>query len=48
MSSESDSSRMAEFLKEHPRLMGALFTVVLLATQAGTAMAGDGEAIIGP
>lgn len=48
MTAENERSQMAEFLKEHPRLLGALFTIVLLATQAGTVLAGDGEAIAGP
>lgn len=37
-----DHSRMAEFLKEHPRAMGILFTVLLIATQTQPVLAGDG------
>lgn len=35
----SDST-MATYLKDHPRLMGVLFTLTLLLTQAGTVAAG--------
>ena len=38
MSDRSDST-MASFLKNHPRLMGALFTLVVLLTQAAPALA---------
>jgi hypothetical protein len=31
---------MAAYLKQNPRLMGILFTLTLLLTQAGTAAAG--------
>jgi hypothetical protein len=45
--SEDDTSGLASYLKEHPRLMGALFTMVLLLSQAGSAAAGGG-ATAGP
>lgn len=32
-------SELKSFLAENPRMMGALFTLVLLLTQAGNAMA---------
>jgi hypothetical protein len=35
----SDST-MATYLKENPRLMGVLFTMLLLLSQAGTVAAG--------
>lgn len=35
----------AEFLREHPRMMGALFMTILLLTQAGTVAAGNGSTI---
>ncbi|WP_422111216.1 DUF7503 family protein [Haloarcula limicola] len=38
---------MTEFLSEHPRMAGALFTILLLLTQAGNAAA-RGAAISGP
>ena len=31
---------LASYLAEHPRLIGALFTMVLLLSQAGSAAAG--------
>jgi hypothetical protein len=40
----SDTS-VAEFLREHPRMMGALFTMAVLLTQAGTVAAGNGTSI---
>ena len=41
-------SKMASYLAEHPRLMGVLFTLLLLLTQAGTVAAGNGITISGP
>lgn len=38
---------MAAFLKEHPRMMGALFTLLVLLSQAGTVVA-DSSAYGGP
>lgn len=35
-------TKLAAYLKENPRLMGVLFTTVLLLSQAGTAAAGAG------
>lgn len=43
MSEESDS-RMATFLNDHPRMMGALFTLLLLLSQVGMAAADGGAA----
>jgi hypothetical protein len=37
----SENSEMADFLKRHPRFSGILFTVLLLLTQAGSAVAGN-------
>lgn len=45
--SEAANSRMATFLKDHPRLIGALFTLAMLLTQAGTVVA-DGGGYRGP
>jgi len=40
---------MASFLREHPRMIGALFTLLLLVTQAQTALAdGADSTIAGP
>lgn len=40
-------SKMAEFLAEHPKLMGVLFATFVLLTQAGSAVAGN-SAVAGP
>jgi len=37
--SESDAT-MSHWLADHPRMMGALFTLVLLLSSAGSAVAG--------
>ena len=37
--SEDNASGLASHLKEHPRAMGALFTMLLLLSQAGNAAA---------
>lgn len=42
--SEDNASGLASHLKKHPRLMGALFTMVLLLSQAGSAAAVGGTA----
>ena len=40
MSAKTDSLGTESFLKSHPRLVGALFMVLLLLGQAGNAAAG--------
>ena len=35
-------SSLEEFLADHPRMTGALFTLLLVASQAGTVAAGGG------
>ncbi|WP_449271935.1 DUF7503 family protein [Halovenus carboxidivorans] len=42
----SDSTA-AEFLKEHPRLLAALFGMTMLMAQVGPAVAGNGKSISG-
>lgn len=42
------TQQMSEFLREHPRFMGALFTMILLLSQAGAAAANNSQAIAGP
>jgi hypothetical protein len=37
----SENANMADFLKNHPRFSGVLFTLFLLLTQAGSAVAGN-------
>jgi len=45
----SDSTtRMADYLAEHPKMAGALFTMLLLLSQAGSVMAGSGQTTVGP
>ncbi|WP_248896523.1 DUF7503 family protein [Haloplanus halobius] len=46
--SESDSGTVATYLKNNPRMMGVLFTMLLLLSQAGTVAAGNSGAISGP
>lgn len=46
--SEETTSDVASYLKEHPRMMGALFTMLLLLSQAGTVAAGNAGAVSGP
>jgi len=36
---------LAAFLREHPRMMGVLFTMMVLLTQVGTVAAGNGGSI---
>ncbi|WP_281362291.1 DUF7503 family protein [Halorarum salinum] len=43
----SEANRMSEFLAEHPKMVGALFTMTLLLSQAGAVMAGS-SATAGP
>jgi hypothetical protein len=38
-------TEIAEYLREHPRLMGVLFTLTLLLTQMGSAAASMGHTI---
>ncbi len=38
-------SDIAAFVREHPRMMGVLFTLTLLLSQAGTVAAGNGSSI---
>lgn len=43
-----NSNELTEYLKNHPRMMGALFTLLLLLSQAGSAVAGNAHTISGP
>lgn len=38
----------ATYLSEHPKLMGVLFTTLLLVSQSGTALAGSVRVVNGP
>lgn len=42
------SQKMADYLKQHPRMAGVLFTILLLLSQAGTALANNAGSINGP
>lgn len=46
--SDWTESKMAEFLKDHPRLMGALFTLVVLISQAAPVIADNTTGTGGP
>ena len=46
--SDNDTHAVAEYLSNHPRAMGVLFTALLLLSQAGTVVAGNNTAISGP
>jgi len=39
---------MADYLAEHPRMVGVLFTITLLLMQAGNAAANNSASISGP
>ena len=41
-------TNVAEFLREHPRLFGVLFSATVLLTQVGAAAAGHGSTVSGP
>lgn len=41
-------STVADYLAEHPKMTGVLFTVLLLLTQSGTAAAGAARVYAGP
>ena len=44
-----DNHEIKSFLAEHPRMMGVLFTLMLLLTQVGMVAAGQaGGTTIGP
>ena len=44
----SDESSMKAYLAENPRMVGVLFTMTLLLSQAAPVLAGDGAACKGP
>jgi len=46
--SDNDTNAVAEYLAEHPRAMGVLFTALLLLSQAGSVAAGNNVGISGP
>ncbi|SDQ48637.1 DUF7503 family protein [Halopelagius longus] len=48
MSPDDDNSAVAQFLSEHPRMMGVLFSALVLLSQAGAVVAGNNSVIYGP
>ncbi|SFR43420.1 DUF7503 family protein [Halogeometricum limi] len=46
--SETDTNAVAQYLADHPRMMGVLFTALLLLSQAGSVAAGNNTGIYGP
>ncbi|MFW5896018.1 MAG: DUF7503 family protein [archaeon] len=45
---ESDNSSMAAYLAEHPKMIGVLFTTMVLLSQAGSVVAGGQGTTVGP
>jgi hypothetical protein len=45
--SDHDSA-LVSYLTDNPRMMGVLFTIVLLLSQAGSALAGNASTTVGP
>jgi hypothetical protein len=45
---DSDANSLASYLKNNPRMMGVLFTLFVLLSQAGTAAAGNAVTVSGP
>ena len=41
-------TKVGAFLREHPKLLGALFGATVLLSQAGSALAGGSTVISGP
>jgi hypothetical protein len=48
MSEEDNTNAVAQYLADHPRMMGVLFTALLLLSQAGAVAAGNNVGINGP
>lgn len=46
--SEKSTNAVAAYLKDHPRMMGVLFTMMLLLSQAGTVAATNASVTSGP
>jgi hypothetical protein len=44
----SDNKAVAEYLAEHPKMTGVLFTMMLLLSQAGSALGASGAGVAGP
>lgn len=48
MEGTESENAVAEYLADHPRMLGGLFTVLLLLTQVGNVAAGTSVTISGP
>lgn len=46
--SDDDDNAVAQYLSEHPRMMGVLFSALVFLSQAGAAAAGNNTGIYGP
>jgi hypothetical protein len=46
--SEEPNGSVATYLKNHPRMMGVLFTALLLLSQAGNVAAANNGLVSGP
>ncbi len=46
--SEYSDSKVASYLVENPRMIGVLFTILLLLSQVGNVSAGSSATIAGP
>ena len=44
----SDSSSMAAYLAEHPKMVGVLFTMMVLLSQGAAPVAAGGGSTVGP
>lgn len=44
----SSTNSLKAYLADHPRMIGALFTILMLLSQAGTVAAGGVQAQPGP
>lgn len=42
------ADNLSDYLANHPKMIGVLFTLALLLAQAGTVAAGAGGAVAGP
>lgn len=45
---ETTDGKLASYLADHPRMMGALFTLMVLLTKAGSVAADHGGTVDGP
>ncbi|MEF8915243.1 DUF7503 family protein [Natronomonas sp.] len=43
-----DNNAVTNWLAEHPKMTGVLFTMMLLLTQAGSVAATNGSGVVGP